>query len=253
MITLTILSKINNSYQSRQAEKMLNEPLRELSVKAKIIGVTADRWAQVNLEGEDETIAATYITNEIGTCPVRMENLKETAEIKGYITVFEKNAEELLIDVGVFQPKTKLARIPLQRLQEQLVNGENVALSKAIELWALCRDLPLSVNIVQLDEKEDRMKAEFSDHQVKKLKIWQESLLDRLLVLGSSLQDIKYVLEAERLGRDIINVETLGLLEYSLTCKLGTDAAGLIPKIGRRLRKAKFAVFNSKKLHNLEL
>jgi len=33
-----------------------------------------------------------------------------------------------------------------------------------------------------------------------------------------------------------------------LTCKLGTDAAGLIPKIGRNLKKAKFAVFNPKTL-----
>jgi len=252
MITLTLLSKISNSYQLRQVEKALNEPLGELSVDAKIKGTIADRWAQINLEGEDETIAATYVANEIGTCPASMENLKKATDIKGYITDFEKNTEELLVDVGVFQPKIMHARIPLQRLQAQLANG--VKNAHAIpELWALCRDLPISVNIVQLDEKENHMKAELSDNQVKKLKTWQKSLLDRLLVLGSSLQDIEYILEAEKLTRDIINVETLGLLEYSLTCKLGTDAAGLIPKIGRRLRKAKFAVFNPKKLLSLEL
>jgi hypothetical protein len=31
-------------------------------------------------------------------------------------------------------------------------------------------------------------------------------------------------------------------------CKLGTDAAGLISKIGRILKSAKFAVFNPKKI-----
>jgi hypothetical protein len=253
MITLTLLSKISNSYQLRQVEKALNEPLGELSVDAKIKGTIADRWAQVNLEGEDETIAATYIANEIGICPASMENLKKTTDLKGYITSFEKNTEELLVDVGVFQPKIMCARIPLQRLQAQLETDVEIAPNKIIELWALCRDLPISVNIVQLDEKENLMKAEFSDNQVKKLKIWQESLLDRLLVLGSSLQDVEYVLETEGLRRDIISVETLGLLEYSLVCKLGTDAAGLVPKIGRRLRKAKFAVFNPRKLLSLEL
>jgi len=40
----------------------------------------------------------------------------------------------------------------------------------------------------------------------------------------------------------------LGMFEHVLTCKLGTDAAGLIPKIGRILKNAKFAVFNPKKL-----
>ena len=252
MITLTLLSKISNSYQLRQVEKALNEPLGELSVDAKIKGTIADRWAQVNLEGEDEAIAATYIANEIGTCPVSMENLKKTTDLKGYIMDFEKNTEELVVDVGVFQPKIVCARIPLQRLQAQLASVK-IAPNKIIELWALCRDLPISISIEQLEEKESHMKAEFSDNQVKKLKMWQESLLDRLLVLGSSLQDIEYILEAERLRRDIINVETLGLLEYSLTCKLGTDAAGLVPKIGRRLRKTKFAVFNPKNLLGLEL
>ena len=38
------------------------------------------------------------------------------------------------------------------------------------------------------------------------------------------------------------------MFEHVLTCKLGTDAAGLIPKIGRNLRNAKFAVFNPKRL-----
>jgi hypothetical protein len=58
-------------------------------------------------------------------------------------------------------------------------------------------------------------------------------------------------LEHAKLDRDVIDVESLGLLEHALTCKLGTDAAGLIPKIGRILKNAKFAVFNPKRLTNL--
>jgi len=33
--------------------------------------------------------------------------------------------------------------------------------------------------------------------------------------------------------------------------KLGTDATGLIPKIGRYMRKAEFVVFNPKKVRGL--
>ena len=68
------------------------------------------------------------------------------------------------------------------------------------------------------------------------------------MVLGSPLHEINMTLEHARLDRDVIDVETLGLLEHALTCKLGTDAAGLIPKIGRALKNAKFAVFNPKRL-----
>ena len=54
------------------------------------------------------------------------------------------------------------------------------------------------------------------------------------------------VLERTRLNRDVIGMEALGLFEHALTCKLGTDAAGLIPRIGRYMRHADFSVFNPK-------
>ena len=44
-------------------------------------------------------------------------------------------------------------------------------------------------------------------------------------------------------------MESLGLFEYALTCKLGTDAAGLIPRIGKILKTAKLTVFNPKRIH----
>jgi hypothetical protein len=49
------------------------------------------------------------------------------------------------------------------------------------------------------------------------------------------------------LERDVIEVEQLGFFEFSLTCKLGTEARGLIPRVGRYMRNAVFVVFNSKK------
>jgi hypothetical protein len=46
----------------------------------------------------------------------------------------------------------------------------------------------------------------------------------------------------------VIGLESLGMCEHALVCKLGTDAAGLIPRIGRILKSAKFAVFNPRKI-----
>ena len=56
------------------------------------------------------------------------------------------------------------------------------------------------------------------------------------------------MLERTRLNRDIIGVEELGMFEHALTCKLGTDAAGLVSKVGRYMRNFGFIVFNPKKL-----
>ena len=73
-------------------------------------------------------------------------------------------------------------------------------------------------------------------------------MLDRLIVLGSPIQEVKRTLRFTGLDRDIIGIEPLGMFEHALTCKLGTDAAGLISQVGRNLRNARFAVFNPRRI-----
>jgi hypothetical protein len=138
----------------------------------------------------------------------------------------------------------------LRRLQGQLVDGRKIALKKIEELFGLCEGLPVSVKVVELNKEESRIDAELSSKQIRKYGVWRESLLDRLLVLGASLSEVEAAIERVKLKRDVIDVETLGLLEHALTCKLGTDAAGLIPKIGRTLKNARFSVFNQKTVMN---
>jgi hypothetical protein len=248
MTKLTLLTKINNDNQLNQIDKALRLSFEGLEVDAKILGTIADRWVQIALTGEDEGIATNYLIKEIGLCPAKFENVKKFSKLNGYITRIEKNGEGLSTDVGVFQPKIVHTTIPLRHLQAQLVDGRKIALKKIVELYGLCGDLPVNVKITRLNEDESRIEGEFSSRQIRKYGVWRDSLLDRLLVLGSSLHEIKRTMERAKLDRDVIGVEPLGMLEHVLTCKLGTAAAGLIPKIGRNLRNAKFTVFNPKKI-----
>lgn len=248
MTMLTLLTKISNDNQLKQIDKTLRLAFEELEVEVKILGTIADRWVQITLEGEDKGIATNYVIKEIGLCPSNVESLKKSSTLNGYITNVEKKGKELSIDIGVFQPKIIHATIALHRLQAQLVEGRKIALSKIAELFGFSKDLPVNIKVIRLNEKESRIKAELSSRQIRKYMDWRESLLDRLLVLGSPLQEIKMTLKRAMLYRDVISVEPLGLLEHALECKLGTDAAGLIPKIGRNLKNAKFSVFNPKRL-----
>jgi len=248
MTTLTLLTKINNDNQLKQIDKALKLAFEGLEVEAKILGTVADRWVQIALAGEDERIATNYVIKEIGLCPSNFGNAKKFSALNGYITNVEKNGEELSIDVGVFQPKIVHATIPLCHLQAQLVDGRKIALGKIAELFGFCKDLPVNIKVIRLNEEESRIEAELSSRQIRKYMVWRESLLDRLVVLGSAFHEIQMTLEHAKLDRDVIDVEPFGLLEHALTCKLGTDAAGLIPKIGRNLKNAKFSVFNPKRL-----
>lgn len=250
MTVLTLLAKAYGAHQLQQIDEALKLAFQDLAVETKILGTIADGWVQIELTGEDEKIATNYLIKEIGVCPRAIGNLKKSSTLKGYLS--NLNSQELLVDIGVFEPKIIPAIISLQRLQAQLTAGTRVPHGKLAELFGFCKGLPLNVKITRLSEAESYIEAELSSKQIDNCLLWRESLLDRLIVLGVSLNEVNRALTRAKLYRDIINVEPLGLLEHALTCKLGTDAAGLIPKIGRILKEATFAVFDAKKNYELE-
>jgi hypothetical protein len=248
MTLLTLLTKIHNPSQLKQIDKALKGLFEGLIVEAEVSGTSADRWVQVALSGEDEAVATNLLARETGFCPASLENVKESSALKGYVTNLEKSREELLVDVGVFQPKTVLAAVSLSRLQAQLVGGRKIALERIAEVWGISENMPITVKVVNVNVEDNRVDAELATEQIEKFLVWRDSLLDRLIILGASLYQVKLAVEQAELNRDVIDIEDLGMFEHALTCKLGTDAAGLIPKLGRRLRTAAFTVFSPRKI-----
>ncbi|MCL4429773.1 MAG: DUF2110 family protein [Chloroflexi bacterium] len=245
MTTLTLLVKALNLGQVKQIDELLKSQFEELDVEVKVLTNTANRWVQVSVSGEDEAIAASYINKEIGTCPTSLDNAKNSPALKGYISKVDLNKQELTVDVGIFEPKVVLATIPLDSLQIQLVGGRKADLKKIAEIYGLAERSPLSIK--PLGEVGEGLQVELTAEQVEKLHAWQQSLLDRLIILGASKETVEGVLERTRLSRDVIDIETLGLFEHALTCKLGTNAAGLVSIVGRYLRNSVFVVFNAQK------
>lgn len=248
MTTLTLLTKISDSTQLKQVDKALQTLLIGLEVEVTILGSVASRWVQISLTGEDEAIAMNYLIQEVGLCPIRLDNVKNGSTLKGYI---EKIGNyELSVDVGVFQPQIIHANVSLRHLQDELMDGRKIALRKIAKLFGLYDGIPINVRVNGFNEEKNSITAELSSSQINKFATWTESLLDRLIVAGASLHEIEGIIEYMKLDRDIIEVESLGILDQVLICKLGTNAAGLIPKIGRKLRIATFVVFNPKNLNN---
>lgn len=249
MTTLTLLVKASHSVQLKQIGDLLKAEFENLDLEVKVLGNPVNKWVQVSLSGEDEVIATSYINKKLGTCPISLKNVNKFSVLKGYISKVDTAKQELKVDVGVFEPKITQATIPLAYLQAQLADGRKVALKKISEIYGFNENLPLSIKVIRINGEEDEvLQAELSMEQIEKIRLWQQSLLDRLIILGSSLGEIETVLERTRLNRDVIGTEALGMFEHALTCKLGTDATGLIPKIGRYMRKATFIVFNPKKI-----
>ena len=252
MTTLTLLTKIYNSHQVRELDRILTELVGDLSTEIKVKGTAAGKWVMLDVSGEDESVASKLLEREIGFCPVNIENVKKFSALKGYVTNLEKSKEELLLDIGVFDPKPVYASVALTHLQQHLSDGKKLPLKVLSGSWGICENLPLEIKVLEVDLEGNRVRAELQSSQVNKFTQWKESLLDRLLVIGASLVDVNAAVEQEGLDRDVIDIESFGMFEHALVCKLGTDAAGLIGRIGRRLRKAKFTVFSPKPLLVLE-
>ncbi|MCL2172459.1 MAG: DUF2110 family protein [Candidatus Bathyarchaeota archaeon] len=250
MTSLTLLTKVYNKGQLKQIEMSLQATFEDLDAQIQVLDKPVNRWVKVQVTGEDENVAKSYITKQIGICPNSIEEITVNTEWKGYLQKIN-TPEGLTVDIGILEQKPIYAHIPLNTIQTQLLNGADIPLKKITELFALGIDLPVSIKIknIQATAAENVIEAEFSPIQLELFKNWQNSLLDRLLILGITTDEATATIERTRLNRDVISIEPLGLFEQVLTCKLGTDATGLIPRIGRYMRNTQLLIFNPKK-HN---
>ncbi|MCW4024592.1 MAG: DUF2110 family protein [Candidatus Bathyarchaeota archaeon] len=248
MTTLTLLTKAPRGHQLKEIDDFLQTTFEELDVQAKIVG-NAGGWVQVSVMGEDEEFAKNFIAKEIGLAPTTIENVQVGMELKGLIKK-NSNPSFLAVDVGVIEPKIFQAKVSLRHLREVLMEEKPVELPKIAELWGLREGLPITIKVMGINLDEGVLEAELSTGQIDKLTLWRDSLLDRLIVLGASKSRVLEVLERTRLNRDVVDVESLGLFDQVLTCKLGTDAAGVISRVGGYLKTAGFVVFNARKIRD---
>jgi len=249
MPTVTLSAKIYNDNQLKHVEEHLKSSLKGLKVKIEKIQATTQGWIQATFSGEDEKVALNYLENTIGLCPTHVSNLTKFSTVRGYITDLSKSEEQLQLDIGLMMPKMINVTISLRHLQAQLADGRKIALKKIAELYGFCENTPLTAKIVHLNK--DRIEVTLAEDQLKLYKRWTKSLLDRLIVLGVSQQEIRTALKNARCQNDIVGIEQLGFFEHTVICKLGTDAVGLIPKVGKKMTAATLSVFSPKKILEL--
>lgn len=253
MTTLTLLVKSSRAWQLKAIDEMLQTQFEELDVESRVLTNNKSRWVQIELSGEDETIATNYINKIFGACPVTVENAKVSESLKGYISQVDSKKQELRVDIGVFEPKEAQAVLSVASLQTALVNGKKLPLQQIAELFGFVEGVPVTVKVNWEHSSEEELSAELSEGQTMKLVSWRLSLLDRLIILGTSKETVAEVLERTHLNRDVIDVEALSAFDFALTCKLGTDATGLVSQMGRYMRGSVFVVFNADKFRDLSI
>ena len=252
MLMATLLQKVYGSLSPKAFEPLFRSLCRGLRVRLEVVGKTDRGWIEIEVSGEDEGVALRLLDKEMGLAPTFIDKLKKFSVVRGRIFSSGESEDELHVDIGVFSPQTCDAVIPLESLQAQLADGKKLSLLQLTELFCFCDNMPMSVKVVKdIDIESKHVEAELSEAHLSQITRWARSNLDRLIVLGAPLAKVEHAIMASKHARDIIRIEPLGLLEHAVLCKLGTDAKGILPKLGSLLPDATLEPFSPRKIRGL--
>jgi hypothetical protein len=249
MPTVTVVEKLYGSGFPETFERLFSGLVSGLKVQLCFAGTTDRGWIQLDVSGEDETAALSLLDREVGLAPVSLAELQKFSVVQGKVVFSGKSEEELYVDLGVVSPETCDAVLSEKRLRGQLADGKDVPFRMLVELFCLYDNVPIEVKIAEDVGGESRtVEALLSETQLSLFRSWVRYRFDRLIILGSLYSDVEHAVKLSRHSRDIIKTESLGVLEQVVLCKLGTDAVGLIPKLGRYLKSAVLVPFSPKKI-----
>lgn len=248
MQTVTLQEKLYGKSSLNLLEAQLRSSYEGLKATIKIAELAERGWICVDISGEDEIAASNLLEEKFGFAPIELKNVKIGTVRKGKIVAFGKSNREVYVDIGVFVPNPIDSSISLQYLQARLIDGKKLPLHQVAKLFCLVNNFPLGILIKRLDKKRNCFVAEFSEKQISLFSEWTCTNLERLAIIGAIYESVDKAVKMSGHLRDVVEIESLGLLEHTVVCKLGTYAAGLIPKIGRLLPNATLGVFSPKEI-----
>jgi len=138
------------------------------------------------------------------------------------------------IDIGIQDPRPKDALYPLHRMRAQLADGEPKSAREILDANALVDFVPLKMIVTELEG--ENISVELDDVARDHLVSWRKYPFDRVIVVGADRAFVENAVRASGLQSDVVKVESLSLFVQSVLCKIGTEAPGVIAKIGNRLR-----------------
>jgi len=254
MVLLTLREKVYGPAERRSLnafQKTLSSFSSGIEAKVEVLGKTEQGWIQVEVSGSDSVITINYLNQKFGLTSSSLEELKVPSELPGKIVDSAMIGYGLYVDVGISMPQQIDVLIPLYTLRRQLFNDEKLSIRKIIDVFCLHDNFPLKIKLTRIDAEKSKMEAELSGTQLTTFKDWISLELDRVIVLGANINQIEYAIKRSESARDVIRIDQLGLLEHSLICKRGSEAPGIINRLGHFLPKIPLHAFIPKKVLSL--
>lgn len=219
MKTIVILQLIygNRERAIRSLKALIDNDLKDLEAECEI-SVSPEGWAELKLEGEDEEVSANFLLTTYGS-PVKKAEVGKL--YKGFVRAMEKDT--ILVDIGC------PVKIGVRGLKS--LGGGNP--KQIAARFGIIPFLPVEVEVFE-DQKE--LMGRFSKEQLDHFWAWIKSKTDRVIVNAATRSELKSAIKKTRHGRDIYEIERLGLLEHAVVCRETTDGPGIVAAIGPLLK-----------------
>ena len=220
MIKVVTLQHIYGKNRERMAgllKTFVENELKDLDVKVEI-SITPENWAEFSLEGEDEEVSANLLISRFGTPTLKAEPGRV---YMGFLQAFGGDA--FLINIGI------PVRIEAEELKA-LGSGKPAQIAAR---FGLIPHLPVEIEVFEANKK---IQIRFTKKQLDLWWSWKKASTDRVTVNAATRSEIKSVIKKTGHGRDIYEIERLGLLEHSIVCRENTDGPGIVAAIGPRLK-----------------
>ncbi|MEM4461589.1 MAG: DUF2110 family protein, partial [Candidatus Bathyarchaeia archaeon] len=191
--------KLYGVYRDRGLESLyaiLREYLKGLNIRFKVL-VNDDGWVDVELDGEDSSIACRIIERILGVRLVYDRDLDRFSVWVGRIKAVASGG--LIIDVGVVE-----AMIAAEMVKLQLESDYE----EAIAMYGLYPSVPVEIRLYKLMEG-GCYAASFSDRFLSRLYEWGATGLSRVLITGATLSMVRRYLRRMGLERYVAYYERL--------------------------------------------
>lgn len=217
VVTLQHIYGKNRDRMAELLKSLVENELKDLEVKVEV-SITPENWAEFSLEGEDDIVSANLLTSRYGSPATKAETGKVYL---GFLQAFPEDA--FVVNIGV----------PLRVEAEELKALGSGKPKQLASRFGLVSHLPVEVEVFEGNKKA---KARFTKKQLDIWWGWKKASTDRVVINGATRSEIKSAIKRTGHGRDIYEVERLGLLEHAVVCHEKTDGPGIVAAIGPRLK-----------------
>lgn len=206
----------------------------DLHASFKLEGFSRKGWTRLDIKGEDSQVVSELFIRDLGQAQTDFAQVAEQGVYEGII--INRSNDNLEVDIGIESPTPVNVKIGPAALRAQLADGKLLQASEIAREYCLIPGMRASVRITRLGSDGNSIEGWVADSQIERFACWMATGLDQIQVSDSYGREVEFALRKTGLERDVVTVEPITLTAQSVVCKLGTDAVGLIPKLGSTLR-----------------